>query len=156
MIISMSDDDYDQDDQFYVHSRVNKPGYDYDKYRKTRAQVWERIKSIIEENNENNMDSRGTAYIGMGLKAKRKRRDLVTNIQDPHSDLVYKVEMGRGSGLIGGRGRKRRSDAGKPRKPSDWQLLVKAVAVHEGIPYNKALKVASQYKKEGYTYLDFD
>lgn len=155
MIISMSEDDYDQDDQFYVHSRRNKAGYDYEKHRQARAKVWDRIKAIIEENNASNMDSRGVAYIGSGLKERYTSRDLVTNIQDPHSDLVYKVEMGRGSGLVGGRGRKKRSDAGKPRKPSDWQLLVKAVAAYEGIPYNKALKVASKYKKEGYTYLDF-
>ena len=151
----MSEDDHDpQDDQFYARPRRKNAGYDYEKHRQARAKVWDRIKDIIEENNANNMDSRGVAYIGSGLKSKFKARDLPTKIQDPHSDLVYRVELGRGSGLVGGR--KKRSDAGKPRKHSDWQLLVKAVAAYEGIPYNKALKVASQYKKEGYTYLDFE
>ena len=155
MIISMSEDDYDREEK-YLRTSAKQQRYDYEAHRKARAKVWDRIKAIIEENNESNMDSRGVAYIGSGLEAKYAPRDMMTQIQDPHSDLVYKVEMGRGSGLVGGRGRKKRSDAGKPRKPSDWQRLVKAVAAYEGIPYNKALKVASQYKKDGYTYHDFE
>ena len=83
---------------------------------------------------------------------------METRIQDPHSDLVYRVEMGR-EGMTGGgggdakRGRKKRSDAGKPRKDSDW---IRLVAEYEDVPYNKALKIASQYKKDGYTYRDFE
>jgi len=169
MIISMSHD-YDQEPAFEARGR--NASFDYEQHRRARAKVWDRIKDIIEENNANNMDSRGVAYIGSGLKAKyqpcspRGRvvaslqpRDMETRIQDPHSDLVYRVEMRR-EGMTGGgdakRGRKKRSDAGKPRKDSDWIRLVKAVADYEDIPYNKALKVASQYKKDGYTYRDFE
>ena len=51
--------------------------------------------------------------------------------------------------------RKKRTDKGKPRPQSEWQKLVKAVAKAEGLPYNRALKVASKYRKEGYTSADF-
>ena len=55
----------------------------------------------------------------------------------------------------GGRKRKPRSDKGKKRQPNAWHKLVKAVANEYDLPFNRALKKASQLKKQGYTYEDF-
>jgi hypothetical protein len=52
--------------------------------------------------------------------------------------------------------KKSRSDKGKPRGENDWLKLVKAVSRVEEISYNKALKVASKYKAEGYHWQDFE
>ena len=41
------------------------------------------------------------------------------------------------------------------RAPSDWNLFVKAVAKHEDLPYMEAIKLASGYKRDGYTIEDF-
>lgn len=46
--------------------------------------------------------------------------------------------------------RKKRKDTGKPRN-TEWTQFVKEVSASYGIPYNKALSVASQLKKQGYT-----
>lgn len=54
------------------------------------------------------------------------------------------------------KGRKTRSDKGKKREPSDWIKLVKAVQEHDGITYREAMKVASKYKAQGYSWKDFE
>ena len=64
----------------------------------------------------------------------------------------------RGTQVTGGalKKRKSRSDKGVPRPLNDWQRLVKAVSKEYDLPYNKALKMASQLKQEGITYRDFE
>lgn len=49
--------------------------------------------------------------------------------------------------------RKKRKDTGKPRN-TEWTQFVKEVAASYAIPYNKALTVASQLKKQGTTIED--
>ena len=63
---------------------------------------------------------------------------------------------GTPTGGSAGKKRKPRSDKGVPRPLNDWQRLVKAVSKEYDLPYNKALKMASQLKQEGITYRDFE
>ena len=59
--------------------------------------------------------------------------------------------------LSGGahKARKKRTDTGKKRGPSEWVKLVKAVQAAEGISYKSAMSLAAKYKKEGYVAEDF-
>ena len=59
----------------------------------------------------------------------------------------------KGSGLTK-TGRKKRSDAGKTRKPSEWMKFVKLVRQQKGVSHQEAMTIASQMKKEGYSMND--
>ena len=51
--------------------------------------------------------------------------------------------------LSGGKARKKRTDTGKKRGPSEWVQFVKAVQAAEGLSYKQAISMTSRYKKEG-------
>ena len=152
-----------------------KKSITFEKKQKHRDKVWKRLDEIIREVNDSNMSGRGSNYIGMGYE----RTDKDFTIVDPVTGLSYDTHSAdgyspeemvesqikeqrlrgmRGEGIVGGAKetkRRVRSDKGKKRPPSEWVLLVKAVAEYEGLPYNKALKVASEYRDRGYTHEDF-
>jgi hypothetical protein len=62
-----------------------------------------------------------------------------------------------GSGCCGSGKKSKEPKAPKKAKrpPTDWNLFVKAVAKHEDLPYMQAVKIASEYKRDGYTIEDF-
>lgn len=76
-----------------------------------------------------------------GNKVGKRKKELV---DDPDFE-VYEPYVKKT--------RKPRSDTGKSRQ-TPWTQFVKAVAASYGIPYNKALSVASELRKQGYSLED--
>ncbi len=143
------------------------------KTKKVKApKTWQRLDEIIKEVNETNLAGRSSNYLGGSLN-----RDYM--IQDPHTGLTYQTtaangypledqvaaqlekQKGAGRGLVPGptgdgyhggqiKKRKKRSDTGKT-KTSEWVQLVKAVSQYEGLPYNKAMTLAKEYRNKGVT-----
>lgn len=115
--------------------------------KELQKKIIKRIDEIVREVNETNPAGRTKNYLGAGIGQVESSASKIEKMY-PEGEFVGVAEKTRG--------RKTRSDKGKKREPSEWIKLVKAVQMHEDIPYRDAMKVASEYKRQGYTWRDFD
>jgi hypothetical protein len=137
------------------------------KKSKSVDDVSKRLNEIFEEVNETFPGGRSKRYIGGSVtkvktvKVKKQPRYTIpdADIEDENGVLRHirstngyppeDLRM-RGSSITPTKKpRKKRSDAGKKRKPSEWIEFVKAVQKKYGLTYKEAMSEASDLKKEG-------
>ena len=153
----------------YVPPRRSKPDTRAE-INAARGKLSSRIKDIINEVNQTN-SARANNYLGGQMEQDvADDNGVLRHIRAAEginlTDQAMRVHGGScgvvaGNGFVGGpavllgkTGRKKRSDAGKPRKPSEWIQFVKLVQKQEGLSYKDAMAKASSLKKEGFTMAD--
>jgi hypothetical protein len=133
-----------------------------------RNSIIPRVNSILNEIAESTNGARANNYIGGSKHCKGKgmvggvgKLKVKKNLVDPMSGTLFnyvdnslpnmaRVEniMPSGMGMVGGKTRKVRKDKGTSRNNS-WFSYVQKVSKKYGIPYNEALKRASELRKQG-------
>lgn len=129
---------------------------------RARGDIADRIDEIINEVNQTNPAGRSQNYLGgAGDQDIADGNGVIRHIRaaQGHPLIEQRMMASGGSTCIpqGGslpKGRKKRSDAGVKRQPSEWIKFVKAVQAAKGVPYKEAMSIASNMKKEGYTIAD--
>lgn len=138
-----------------------------------RNSVIPRVNAILNEIAESTNGSRSNNYVGGAARSKiKKNLKVKPNYVDPTSGVLFdymdhsQPGMARvnnvlphGMGVVGGTAvggtaiggkmqRKPRKDKGMPKKNA-WFDYVQRVSQSYGIPYNEALKKASELRKQG-------